>query len=458
MALNMYQASYTAKSMAAQLKEPQDPVEAIRPALEDVGAKILVAGFPFGEYDVLVVYEAPDDMTAASVAMAVAAAGEVKSAKTTRLLSGQEWLESLRKRRIVTIRKARQPDDHRRESPEHLSTTSRSADAFGQAYLTVPARSPPGPSAPAVTVKGRVGRPATVARVREIVMLDLEYRHVDVFSRQALRGNGLVVVLNAASMPAAVMQDVTREVRQFETAFLTEMDLAGGYARLRIFTEDEELDFAGHPVLGAAAVLHTLLPVADGEQTWALNVAQRTIEARTRGAAGWIDATMDQGVPHFGQAIPGEQARAYGDALNLAPGQLHPALPMQVVSTGLPYLIVPVQGGLERARISHPRFAELLAASGAKFVYVLDPDHPEGRTWDNAGRIEDVATGSAAGPAAGYLLHHGVRPRGEPLLIHQGQFTGRPSTIEVRPEPDGRLWVGGPVATVASGRFHAHLT
>ena len=101
MALYMYQASYPAKSMAAQLKEPQDPVEAIRPALEDVGAQLLVAGFPFGEYDLLVVYEAPDDMTAASVAMVVAAAGEVKSGKTTRLLSGEEWLESLRKRRIV---------------------------------------------------------------------------------------------------------------------------------------------------------------------------------------------------------------------------------------------------------------------------------------------------------------------------------------------------------------------
>jgi uncharacterized protein with GYD domain len=106
MTLYMYQASYTAKSMAAQLQEPHDPMEAIRPTLEDLGAKILVAGFPFGEYDLLVVYEAPDDMTAASVAMAIAAAGEVKSAKTTRLLSGEEWLESLRKRRIVTMRKA----------------------------------------------------------------------------------------------------------------------------------------------------------------------------------------------------------------------------------------------------------------------------------------------------------------------------------------------------------------
>ena len=107
MTIYMYQASYTARSMAAQLKEPQDPVEAIRPTLEELGAKILVAGFPFGEYDVLVVYEAPDDMTAASVAMAIAAAGEVRSGKTTRLLSGQEWLESLRKRRIVNIRKTR---------------------------------------------------------------------------------------------------------------------------------------------------------------------------------------------------------------------------------------------------------------------------------------------------------------------------------------------------------------
>jgi uncharacterized protein with GYD domain len=107
MTLYMYQASYTAKSMAAQLKEPQDPLEAIKPTLEDLGAKVVVAGFPFGEYDVLVVYEAADDMTAASVAMAIAAAGEVTSGKTTRLLSGQEWLEGLRKRRIVNIRRAR---------------------------------------------------------------------------------------------------------------------------------------------------------------------------------------------------------------------------------------------------------------------------------------------------------------------------------------------------------------
>jgi uncharacterized protein with GYD domain len=113
MPLYMYQASYTAKSMADQLKAPQDPLELIRPTLQELGATMVVAGFPFGEYDLVVVYEAPDDMTAASVAMGVAAAGEVRSGKTTRLLSGQEWLDSLRKRRIVTSRKPRQPDGSR---------------------------------------------------------------------------------------------------------------------------------------------------------------------------------------------------------------------------------------------------------------------------------------------------------------------------------------------------------
>jgi trans-2,3-dihydro-3-hydroxyanthranilate isomerase len=286
-------------------------------------------------------------------------------------------------------------------------------------------------------------------------MLDLEYRHVDVFSRQALRGNGLVVVLNAESLSASVMQDLTREVRQFETAFLMDIDLTRRASRLRIFTEDEELDFAGHPVLGAAAVLHSLLAAA-AEETWALTISGRTLQARTRGAAYWIDATMDQGAPQFGSAVTGQQADAYRDALNLEPADLHPDLPMQVVTTGLPYLIVPVRSGLDHAAIRHPDFEPLLATCGAKFVYVLDPDRPEGRTWDNTGRLEDVATGSAAGPAAGYLLHHGARTGNEPIVIHQGQFTGRPSTIEIRPDPDGRLWVGGPVAPVAGGRFHAH--
>jgi uncharacterized protein with GYD domain len=156
MTVYMYQASYTAKSMAAQLKEPHDPLEAIRPTLEELGAKILVAGFPFGEYDVLVVYEAPDDMTAASVAMAIAAAGEVKSGKTTRLLSGQEWLESLRKRRIVNMRKAHSPSDHHPQLPELLWTGADQRVQSGQAPLPFTSRTSV-PGCPVLSVVLRVG-------------------------------------------------------------------------------------------------------------------------------------------------------------------------------------------------------------------------------------------------------------------------------------------------------------
>lgn len=97
MALYMYQVAYTQEAVAALIKEPQDRVEAVRPALEAEGGKVLAAGYPFGEYDALVVYEAPDDTVAASFALAVAAGGAAKSAKTTRLMNGQEWIESLRR-------------------------------------------------------------------------------------------------------------------------------------------------------------------------------------------------------------------------------------------------------------------------------------------------------------------------------------------------------------------------
>jgi len=90
MALYMYEAAYTPESVAAQIKEPHDRLEAVKPALEAMGVKIMVGGYPLGKYDVLIVIEAADDATAASVDLAVTAGGAVKSSKTTRILSGQE--------------------------------------------------------------------------------------------------------------------------------------------------------------------------------------------------------------------------------------------------------------------------------------------------------------------------------------------------------------------------------
>ena len=299
-------------------------------------------------------------------------------------------------------------------------------------------------------------------------LLSLEYRHVDVFSRYAFGGNGLVVVLDAAGLSTAVQQQLTREVRQFETVFVSGIDLPGRTARLRVFTEDEELGFAGHPVLGAASVLHNLLPdslrpeslrSASVAEAWTVELGGRSLPVRTQSRNGWIDASMDQGSAQFGRVVTRDLAEGYRAALGLPSTASHPDLPMQVVSTGLPYLIVPVIAEhLPAANISREGFETLLADSGAKFVYVLDPTVPEGRTWDNAGRVEDVATGSAAGPAAAYLVEHGIWTGDSTLRIAQGRFTGRASIIEVNRDPQsGHYWVGGPVAPVASGRFAARF-
>ena len=282
----------------------------------------------------------------------------------------------------------------------------------------------------------------------------LAYHHVDVFADQPLRGNGLIVVTSVDQLPTVLMQEITREMRQFESIFLSAVDLPGRQATARIFTLDEELVFAGHPVLGAAAVLHGLVGDASSA-TWSIRLADRRLTVRTTADSGRLRAEMNQGAGTLLPPLTAGQTARYLRALNLDPEDAHPQLPVQPASTGLPYLIVPIRSGLDRARITDSNMEELLADCGAKFVYVLDPERPEGRTWDNAGLVEDVATGSAAGPVGLYLRHHGLMPSRQ-VTLHQGRFVDRPSTIDVRIDPDTRdVWVGGelpPLGMATSSR------
>lgn len=280
----------------------------------------------------------------------------------------------------------------------------------------------------------------------------MAYHHVDVFADQPLHGNGLVVVMADDRLPTALMQEITREMRQFESIFLSAVDLSGRQATARIFTVDEELAFAGHPVLGAAAVLHRLVGDVPSA-TWQIRIAERLLTVRTTLDNGRLAAEMNQGAGTLGPPLSKGQAAGYLRALNLDLEDAHPLLPMQVASTGLPYLIVPLRGGLDRAGISESEFEARLAECGAKFAYLLDPERPEGRTWDNAGLVEDVATGSAAGPVGLYLRHHGLLPSRR-VTVHQGRFVGRPSMIDVRIDPDtDEIWVGGRVAPVGHGQL-----
>lgn len=101
MPLFMYQAAYTAESLASQMKDPKDRVDVVRPALDAVNAKVVAYGYSMGDYDVVAIFEAPDDTSAAAIALAFAAGGALKSGKTTKLLTGPEWVASLRKAQTV---------------------------------------------------------------------------------------------------------------------------------------------------------------------------------------------------------------------------------------------------------------------------------------------------------------------------------------------------------------------
>lgn len=277
-----------------------------------------------------------------------------------------------------------------------------------------------------------------------------EFRHVDVFTEVPFTGNGLIVLFgSAADARAEALISVTAEMRQFEL-ILVDAQPEAGRISARIFTAEEELPFAGHPVIGAAAALHERHAAGEAARSWDFVIAGREIAVRSRRTAGYFEAEMNQGPPTLGPPLAGQLAAGLAGALGLAADDLH-QLPMQVVSTGLPYLIVPVSRGLDRARIVVEDFEERLARVGAKFVYVFDPREREGRSWDNAGAVEDVATGSAAGPAAAFLAAHGLAEPDERILISQGRFLGRPSVIAVAPDDRGELWVGGPVAPVARG-------
>ena len=274
--------------------------------------------------------------------------------------------------------------------------------------------------------------------------------HVDVFATRPLSGNGLIVFLDTDGWSAPVMQRLTQEMKQFESIFLSEISATG--ARARVFTVEEELPFAGHPVLGAAAILHrTQAPEAEAH-SWVLKLPCGDVPVSTTKMGSHCQAQMNQGAAIFGGAVASSALPPILARLGLKPRDLADGLSPQVVSTGLPYLIVPVRAdALARVAIRGLDLEAVLGAVGAKFVLVLDVAGREMRTWDNLGRVEDVATGSAAGPAAAYCFSLGLADPALPMELSQGRFAGRPSHIKVSRDASGKLLVSGEVWPVAQG-------
>jgi len=288
----------------------------------------------------------------------------------------------------------------------------------------------------------------------------LAYRHVDVFSKIPFSGNGLTVFPESSGLSIQMMQRITQEMRQFESIFL-HVEPASSLVKASIFTMEEELDFAGHPVLGAACVLHEQMAENRQQAQWLFHLKAGTVSVTTQRQEDWYTATMDQGIPIFGAVASEEMHQQVLNALSLSANALYSNMPMQMVSTGLPYLLVILKNDLEKAQIIHPDFEGLLAQLGAKFVYVFHLPTMEGRTWDNKGRVEDIATGSAAGPLGAYLVKYGLAQIGTKIILHQGSFVGRPSQITVQVTGTSQeitsVQVSGDVAMVAHGVIDAVL-
>jgi trans-2,3-dihydro-3-hydroxyanthranilate isomerase len=265
----------------------------------------------------------------------------------------------------------------------------------------------------------------------------LEYSIADVFTDTALAGNPVAVVTDSIGLPTERMQAIAREFNLSETTFVQRRPVAVEQAegvRVRIFTTNEELPFAGHPTLGTASVLKINAPetVLGDTITLELNVGPVPVrfENPTRNSAA-LFGEMTQRDPAFCAELDSATV-AHLIGLNLE--DLDPTLPPQVVSTGTAFAIVPLRSAeaLGRLDVKQREAAEWLRVRGARWFFVLGPTGEKvpafrARMQFNGG--EDPATGSAAGCAISYLVARGAVASGEQVLLRQGVEIGRSSDL-----------------------------
>lgn len=292
---------------------------------------------------------------------------------------------------------------------------------------------------------------------------ELDYCIVDVFTDTALQGNPLAVVIDTAGLPTERMQAIAREFNLSETTFVERAALEAERregVRVRIFTAQEELNFAGHPTLGTASVLRLVAPEAAAGDTLKLKLNVGTVPVRFEGEG--LNGEMTQREPEFGAELDAANvARLCGlDVEDLVPG-----LPPQVVSTGTAFAIVALRSleALARLKVNHDEATPWLRDRGARWFYVVAPELNQSQSpAQQRARMqfyngEDPATGSAAGCAISYLVARGAVNSGERILLRQGVEIGRPSHIWVSARShEGRVTdvrVGGSTVLVAKGRL-----
>ncbi len=258
---------------------------------------------------------------------------------------------------------------------------------------------------------------------------------VDVFTDRALTGNALAVFPDGRGLSADQMQAIARETNLSETTFILPGNAAAekeNGVRVRIFTVQEELPFAGHPTLGTAFVLRG--PSGAAEVRLALNLGTVPVRFEDRpGPAAFGE--MTQVNPEFGST---HDPQAIAEVTGLNPADFDPSVPIQTVSTGVPFTIAALRSRqtLQNLRFDVKRASEYLARSGAKFFYFVSRETVDPKARLHARMLfyngEDPATGSAAGCCAAWMAAHGVAASDERVMIEQGLEMHRPSCIFVR--------------------------
>lgn len=293
--------------------------------------------------------------------------------------------------------------------------------------------------------------------------MTLNFYIVDVFAETKYAGNQLAVFTNAEGLSSGQMQQIAKEVNFSETTFILSPEAQNGGYDVRIFTPARELPFAGHPTLGTAFVLQQFIIQQPVDQiNLNLQVGQIPVKLTYQNQTPEV-LWMRHNPPTFGEVL---SAEPIADVLNLETAEIDTRFPIQEVSTGVPFIIVPLISlqALQRIRVNTDRLIALVESLQAKEIFVFCPEsrHPANQLSARMfaplmGIPEDPATGAANGCLAAYLVQHAyLGSSAIEVRVEQGYEIGRPSLLMLKAEKTDtqiQVSVGGQVVMVARGEF-----
>jgi trans-2,3-dihydro-3-hydroxyanthranilate isomerase len=308
----------------------------------------------------------------------------------------------------------------------------------------------------------------------EQTMPSLRCVQVDVFTDTPFCGNPLAVIMDGQALTGEQMQAIAREMNLSETTFILPPTDAAAHAKVRIFTPQIELPFAGHPVVGTSYVLVTegMLPRREGSFEIGLESGVGVLPVEIACTSGVVaQVTMTQRAPQFLAVLPADDVGQLAKGLGLDPQDIvHTGLPAQLVSTGLAQLMVPVRSlaAVQAIKLELGLLQTVCERYDTHSIYVFTREtmtasaHVHTRLFAPlAGVSEDPATGSASGALGAYLVRHRVFG-GDAAVIcmenEQGYELGRPSRIFIEVARNGvtisRVRVGGCVVKVMDGTIY----